>query len=164
MQFINQNSLILFPAVIIAAAAWYLLRAGVKRSDIIILALLVGAGGVFYTQGHLSAEAVEQQGQFEAQFDSGLPVLLEIRSPNCLGCIAAEPALEAVETEFQDRLVVVRVDIQSPLGKQLSRQYGTQYTPTFILFNAQAEEVWRSIGSLDEAIIRQQIQSLSPEA
>ncbi|MBE9524630.1 MAG: hypothetical protein IMY76_05995 [Chloroflexi bacterium] len=58
-------------------------------------------------------------------------------------------------------MTVIRVDVQSPAGDAVARDFGT-FTPTFVLFNAQGIELWRVIGSLDPDQVRQSMASLQP--
>ncbi|HEY5269084.1 MAG TPA: thioredoxin family protein [Anaerolineales bacterium] len=60
-----------------------------------------------------------------------------------------KPIVDGVEQQYKGRLIVIRVDIQSETGRILAPLYGFQYTPTFIFFDAQGKELWRSIGQLD---------------
>ena len=85
---------------------------------------------------------------------NGLPVLLEVQSPFCLGCVAMKPAVDKVEQELAGKLVVRRVDIQSAEGQQLVKQFGIEFTPTFIFFDAAGKEQWRSVGQLNAAQVR----------
>jgi thiol-disulfide isomerase/thioredoxin len=85
---------------------------------------------------------------------AGKPLLLEVQSPYCLGCVALKPAVDRLENELRDKLVVRRVDIQSDEGRQLVKQYDIEFTPTFILFNAAGKEQWRGVGGLDAAGVR----------
>jgi thioredoxin-related protein len=62
-----------------------------------------------------------------------------------------KPIVDGIEQQYKDRLVVIRVDIQSTTGRTLGPLYGFQYTPTFIFFDAQGKELWRTIGQLDTA-------------
>jgi len=62
--------------------------------------------------------------------------------------------VDGLESEFSDSLKVVRVDVQSALGRSLAREYGS-FTPTFVFFDLQGEELWREIGSLDAEKVRQ---------
>lgn len=66
--------------------------------------------------------------------------------------------MDGVEQEFQGQLTVLRVNVQDPAGRELGQMYDFRYTPTFIFFDAQGNERWRSIGSLDV----DQIQSSLP--
>ena len=65
--------------------------------------------------------------------------------------------MNGIKTDYSDELLVVSVDIQSALGKELSRVYGS-FTPTFIFFNEQGEELWRMVGTIDEAKVSQSLQ------
>jgi len=65
-----------------------------------------------------------------------------------------KPIVDGLESEFKGRLLVIRVDIQSETGRTLALLYDFQYTPTFIFFDAQGKELWRSIGQLDVAKLR----------
>ncbi len=84
----------------------------------------------------------------------GKPLLLEVQSPFCLGCVAMKPAVDKLEQELAGKLVVRRVDIQSDEGRQLVKQFGIEFTPTFIFFDAAGKEQWRSVGQLDTDRVR----------
>lgn len=51
-------------------------------------------------------------------------------------------------------LHIVRLNIQEPVGRELAAAYGFEFTPTFIFFDAQGNELWRTIGSFDPQLIR----------
>ena len=65
--------------------------------------------------------------------------------------------MDGLELKHQDDLVVIRLNVQSPAGKVLAERYGFQVTPTFIFFDSQGTEIWRSAGSLDANRIDQWI-------
>ena len=58
--------------------------------------------------------------------------------------------------EFPETLQVVSVDVQSALGRELVREYGN-FTPTFIFYDGQGKELWRSVGTLDAEKVRQSL-------
>ena len=58
--------------------------------------------------------------------------------------------------EFPETLQVVSVDVQSALGRELAREYGN-FTPTFIFYDEQGRELWRSVGTLDANKVRQSL-------
>jgi len=60
-----------------------------------------------------------------------------------------KPIVDGLEKQYQGRLVVIRVNIQSAAGRTLAPLYGFQYTPTFIFFDAAGKELWREVGQLD---------------
>ena len=66
--------------------------------------------------------------------------------------------MNRLKVEFPFRLQVVSVDVQSPLGRELTQVYG-RFTPTFVFFNADGEELWRAVGTLDTDQVRQSIKN-----
>jgi thiol-disulfide isomerase/thioredoxin len=81
-------------------------------------------------------------------------VLVEFYSDYCTGCLAARPALDALEQELEDHLAVIRLDVASSAGRELGEQLGLRVTPTFILFDAEGREMWRMLGELDAGAVR----------
>lgn len=71
-----------------------------------------------------------------------------------MGCVLAEPIVNGLKTELTGELVVLKVDINSQAGRTLSAEYGGRATPTFIMFDAEGEEMWRQIGSIDAERVR----------
>ncbi len=57
--------------------------------------------------------------------------------------------MDELENGLIDRLVVIRVNIQEEVGRELAPVYGFSFTPTFIFFDAEGQEVWREVGGLD---------------
>jgi len=72
-----------------------------------------------------------------------------------MACIALKPVVDRLEAELNDHLLVLRVDIQSNDGGNLAERVGFKYTPTFILYDSDGEEIWRSVGRLDPDLVRQ---------
>ena len=58
--------------------------------------------------------------------------------------------MNRLETNYTEQLIVLRVNIQSAAGEELSAIYGSRATPTFIFFDADGLEQWRMVGTLDE--------------
>jgi thioredoxin-related protein len=44
--------------------------------------------------------------------------------------------------------------VQDRAGRELARDYGAKFTPTFILFDAGGRELWRAVYALDRARLR----------
>ena len=65
-----------------------------------------------------------------------------------------KPIVDGLENEYPEKLIIIRVNIQDPVGRELAPKYGFQYTPTFIFFDPQGIEQWRSIGQLDPEKVR----------
>jgi thioredoxin-related protein len=57
--------------------------------------------------------------------------------------------VDGIESEHTGKLLVLRVDVQDTAGKVLAQEYVILATPTFILFDGQGAELWRSFGRID---------------
>jgi hypothetical protein len=57
--------------------------------------------------------------------------------------------VDGVESEYEGELDVIRLNIQEPVGRAVAERFDFQYTPTFVLIDAQGTELWRQIGALD---------------
>ena len=68
-----------------------------------------------------------------------------------------KPVVDGIEKEFENRLLIIRLNIQEDVGRELAPYYGFQYTPTFIFFDPEGSEVWRQVGSLDVERIRRSV-------
>ena len=66
--------------------------------------------------------------------------------------------MDGIEQEYNGRLLVIRLNIQEQVGRELAPVFGFEYTPTFIFFDAQGNELWRSVGSLDPDKLRQSVE------
>jgi len=64
--------------------------------------------------------------------------------------------VNGLKDEFPGELQVVSVDVQSALGRELVREYGS-YTPTFVFYDGQGIELWRSVGTLDADEVRESL-------
>lgn len=82
------------------------------------------------------------------------PVLVEFYSEYCVGCLAAETTLDSLEKELKGQVSIVRLDMTSALGQELSAQLNARFTPTFILFDVAGREIWRAVGTLDAGAVR----------
>ena len=71
--------------------------------------------------------------------------------------MAARPVVDGIESEWKDRLTVIRLDIQDDNGSTLARELGAIYTPTFVLFDEQGRERLRSVGRLDPDDVRRML-------
>jgi hypothetical protein len=65
--------------------------------------------------------------------------------------------VDGIEREFEGRLLVIHIDVLDPVGKEVGRHFDFNYTPTFILFNSDGEELWRTIGAIVPSQVRQSL-------
>ncbi|MBN2043471.1 MAG: thioredoxin family protein [Anaerolineales bacterium] len=71
--------------------------------------------------------------------------------------MAAEPIVNGLETELAGELEILQVDVYTPSGRELSKIYNNIGTPTFIFFDPNGDEVWRSFGSIDPDKVRESL-------
>lgn len=69
-------------------------------------------------------------------------------------CVSIKPAVDGLEEELGDQITFIRLNIQEEVGMELSPVYNFEFTPTFIYFDAQGNEIWRTIGSFDPQQVR----------
>lgn len=69
-----------------------------------------------------------------------------------------KPIVDGIEQEYDGRLLVIRLNIQEEVGRELAPLFEFEFTPTFIFFDAQGTELWRSVGNLDLERLRQSLE------
>lgn len=70
-------------------------------------------------------------------------------------CSLTKPVVDRLERDLAGRADVQRIDIISPLGRQLAREHGVTLIPALLLFDS-AGNLWRrQLGSLDPEAIQQ---------
>ena len=57
--------------------------------------------------------------------------------------------MDELENNLESRIVIIRVNVQEEVGRELAPVYDLSFTPTFIYFDAEGNELWREIGGLD---------------
>ena len=62
------------------------------------------------------------------------------------------------EVSIGKKIHIIRVNIQDEVGRNLAEVYGFEFTPTFIFFDAEGNELWRMIGEFDPQKVRDSIQ------
>lgn len=123
-------------------------RRGYRRRDLGFFgaALVVLIGSWWWMRPPATATPLE------VALQRGLPVLLEVQSPFCLGCIAMRPTIDRVEQAWAGRVSVLRVNYPGEEARQLAKRYGLKMVPSFLLFDATGRERWRATGQVDEAV------------
>lgn len=57
-------------------------------------------------------------------------------------------------------MAVVQVNIHERANRDLIQEVEAQFTPTFVLFDRTGRVVWRAVGSLEAAEVKQQVARL----
>lgn len=73
----------------------------------------------------------------------------------------AEPIVNGLEREWAGSVQVVQVNIQGRANRDLIERLGASFTPTFVLFDAGGQEVWRSVGTISPDEVRAQVAALA---
>jgi thiol-disulfide isomerase/thioredoxin len=73
----------------------------------------------------------------------GRPTLIQFYSAYCTGCLAVSAAVDELVGRIQPQMNIVRVDIHTPAGRDLRRRFDFSFTPEFVLFDRQGQEIWR---------------------
>lgn len=68
--------------------------------------------------------------------------------------------MDELEEETIGKLLIIRLNVQEAIARELAPIYKFQFAPTFIFFDADGNEVWRSVGELD---IKQVLESLATQ-
>jgi thioredoxin 1 len=155
LQIFNQYSAVLIAAVLFLIAAIALLRHKARWQEILALGVIAaGLVTAWWLLHPVQTPLMEDAQKVQAMIGQGQPVLLEFQSPYCLACTQIKPVVDNLEAELAGQLLVIRLNIQESVGRELAPVYMFEYTPTFIFFDAQGNELWRQIGSLDAERVR----------
>ena len=65
--------------------------------------------------------------------------------------------MDELEVELGNQVLFIRLNIQESVGRELAPVYGFEFTPTFIFFDAQGNELWRSVGDFNAQKVRDSI-------
>jgi len=66
--------------------------------------------------------------------------------------------VDELENELGDQIHFIRLNIQESVGRELAPVFGFEFTPTFIYFDKNGEELWREVGSLDAERVRESVE------
>ena len=112
---------------------------------VLLAAIALTGGWLLFRPG---ASDVDSLGAADAVLQSGNPTLIEFFSNYCAGCIAARREVDQLVTDvdamYAGLFNILRVDIHTDFGRALRERYDFSYTPEFVIFNGDGNEVWRS--------------------
>jgi len=69
--------------------------------------------------------------------------------------MAAKPIVDGIERVHEGKLKVIRLNIQEPAGEALLERYDFRFTPTFIFFDENGEELQRWEGAILSTEVRE---------
>ena len=95
--------------------------------------------------------------KFEDIIQGNTLVFVDIFATWCGPCKMMHPVLEGLKKQLGERVKIVKIDIDSPVNRQLVNSYQVQAVPTLMLFKA-GKMVWRQSGAMQATQIRQVIE------
>lgn len=146
MNILNQFSYPILTIALIAAVYW-LLRYKLQISRLRVFAvqglilLIAVAGFVVLRPGDSDVDNIREA---ERLLNNGRPTMIEFFSNYCTACITLRPGVDNLVEAIDDDFNVLRVNIHTGFGRELREQMRFSFTPEFVLFNAEGEEVWRN--------------------
>jgi hypothetical protein len=60
--------------------------------------------------------------------------------------MSVKPVVDGLRDQYSTRVRVVRVDVTTPLGRELGARYDFVYTPYFVGLDARGAVVWQQRG------------------
>ncbi len=66
--------------------------------------------------------------------------------------------MDGIESEHEDELIVIRLNIQEPVGKAVAERFDFRYTPTFVFIDAAGNELWRQVGAIDPQAVNRSLE------
>jgi thiol:disulfide interchange protein len=155
MSFLNIYSFIIIAIAVIGLFILFFAWTGWNKRKVLALIALAAAFGLTWWGLRTGAGTTRDPGAAQLVIrQTETPVLIEFYSDFCVGCLAARITVDQLERDLKGQLTVVRLDVASGAGVSLSRQLKATGTPTFILFDAQGQEIWRTVGALNADEVR----------
>lgn len=90
----------------------------------------------------------------------GLPVWLLFHSTTCQSCIEMEQLFQALKPEFDDKVVFINVDVNSPLEKELCDLYQIKYVPTTVFLNSKGVVAFNYVGVIKPDEMKSKLKAL----
>lgn len=86
---------------------------------------------------------------------NGRPTFVEFFSNYCSACLTMNPIVEEIILELGPEYDVLQVDIHSTMGRELRQELGFSFTPEFVIFDRNGQEMWRDHIPPSEAVLEE---------
>jgi len=94
---------------------------------------------------------------FEEVLKSGKPVVIDFWAEWCGPCRMVGPIIEELATEYTDKVVIGKVDVDS--NDEITSKYGIRNIPT-ILFFKNGEIVDKQVGAAQKSVLADKVSKL----
>ncbi len=94
---------------------------------------------------------------FQEIINGDQPVLVDFHATWCGPCKAMSPIIAAIGKELQGKARVLKIDVDK--NQSIANKFQIQSVPTLIIFK-KGQAAWRHSGTIDQATLLQQINSL----
>jgi thiol-disulfide isomerase/thioredoxin len=163
--FFNHYSFLIVSIGLVVVAGLVLLTNKPKRNDYLSFSVIfLGLVMAWVILHPRQTPLMDDAKMVQQMIGAGTPVLLEFQSPYCISCTQIKPVVDELERELLGQMSIgapihiIRINIQENVGKELAPVYGFEFTPTFIYFDAQGNELWRTIGTFDPQKVRDSLE------
>lgn len=65
-----------------------------------------------------------------------------------MACVVSKPIVNGIEQDYADVVRVFRIDARDAANKSIAAQLGLRMTPTYVIFDHNAHEVYRTVGQI----------------
>ena len=83
---------------------------------------------------------------FNKNIYSGKTVLLFLYSNFWVACLSAKPGVDRLESQINNQITVIRINIQADIGNKVKEQYNLTMVPSFVIFNSQGKKILEQSG------------------
>ncbi len=91
---------------------------------------------------------------FQALVQGPTPVLVDFWAEWCMPCKRIAPTVEQLANDYEGRLVVAKVDVET--GSNVATQFGVMNIPTLMLFKG-GQPVDQIVGAVDKDTIKKMV-------
>lgn len=65
--------------------------------------------------------------------------------------------MDGLEQELGNQIKIIRINIHESVGAELAPGFQVEFAPTFIFFDGQGNELWRTVGDIDAQRVRDSV-------
>ena len=70
-----------------------------------------------------------------------------------------KPVVDRLEGDLEGEAVVLRLDVTTAVGRNVAFGYRVSAVPTFVLVTSDGSEIYREVGWIDSARVRELVQT-----